>query len=266
MTEYELYQYLKLHFPKENEHCEWKAFSNLKSDVSGRSGDDVISYVSAIANMEGGHLVMGVEDKTLNILGIQNLHDYTPENFPYRIIGNSTHLPNEGLKVDEFKTSDTNRAVWVLHIPKHMPRLPVIAHRKAWQRSGDNLIELSQSRKDAILVEPLHIVDDWSAVTCPATISQLDEAAIAKAKFNFKIKNPRIAGEVEGWDTPTFLTKTKLLINGQLTRTAILLLGKPEAVVHLNPLQPQISWVLYNKDKVERDYQHFEPPLYIGCR
>ena len=265
MTEQELHQYLKTHFPKENEHCEWKAFSNLRSDVSGRAGEDVISYVSAIANMEGGHLVMGVEDKTLEVLGIQQLHDYTAENFPYRILGNCTHLPSEGLKVEPFTTTDTHKTVWVLHIPKHAARQPVIAHRKAWQRSGDSLIELTASRKAAILIEPLHTIDDWSAVACPAaTIQELDEAAIAKARQNFKVKNPRLADEMEYWDTTTFLTKTKLLVNGQLTRTAILLLGKPEAVVHLSPLQPQISWVLYNKDKVERDYQHFEPPYILA--
>lgn len=265
MTDQELHQYLTTHFPKENEYCEWKAFSNLRSDVSGRAGDDVISYVSAIANMEGGHLVMGVEDKTVAVLGIQQLHDYTPENFPYRILGNCTHLPSEGLKVEPFTTSDTHKTVWVLHIPKHAARQPVIAHRKAWQRSGDSLIELMASRKAAILVEPLHIIDDWSAGICPeAMLQQLDEQAIAKARQNFKVKNPRLADEMEQWTTVTFLTKSKLLVNGQLTRTAILLLGKPEAVVHLSPLHPQISWVLYTKDKIERDYQHFEPPYILA--
>jgi len=39
MTEQELHQYLKEYFPKENEYCEWKAFSNLKHDVSGRAGE-----------------------------------------------------------------------------------------------------------------------------------------------------------------------------------------------------------------------------------
>jgi len=36
---------------------------NLKNDFSGHEKDDVISYVSALANMEGGHLVVGVENK-----------------------------------------------------------------------------------------------------------------------------------------------------------------------------------------------------------
>jgi ATP-dependent DNA helicase RecG len=265
MTENELHQYLKTHFPKENEKCEWKAFSNLRTNVSGHAGDDVISYVSAIANMEGGHLVLGVKDKTLAISGIQDLHDFTPENFPYRIMGNCTHLPSEGLKVESFITSDSQKTVWVLHIPKHSPRQPVIAHKKAWQRSGDSLIELTYSRKASILVEPLHTIDDWSAVVCPdVTVQDLDEIAIAKARQNFRVKNPRLADEMVQWDTITFLTKTKLLVNGQLTRTSVLLLGKPEAVVHLSPLQPQISWVLYTKEKVEKDYHHFEPPFILA--
>ncbi len=265
MVEQELYGYLKLHFPEENEHCEWKAFGNLRYAVSGSAGDDVISYVSAISNMEGGDLVIGVEDKSLRIIGIQNLHDYTPEDFPFRIIGNCSHLPSEGLRVELFITTDTNKTVWVLHIPKHLPRQPVIAHRKAWQRSGDSLLELTQSRREAILMEPLHTVDDWSAGICPmVTISQLDEMAITKAKFNYKVKNPRITEEVDGWDTVTFLAKSRLMVNGKITRAAVLLLGKPEATAQLNPVQPQISWVLYSKEKIEKDYQHFYPP-YINA-
>lgn len=215
--------------------------------------------------MEGGQLVMGIEDGTLNILGIQNFHDYTPENLPQRLLGNCTHLPSEGLKVESFTTTDTLKTVWVLHIPKHHTRQPVIAHKKAWQRSGESLIELTQSRRNSILTEQLYSNDDWSAGICSnATIDELDLVAIAKAKVNFKIKNPRIASEVDSWDNQQFLAKAKILINGQLTRTAILLLGKPESAVYLQPAQAQISWVLYNVDKVERDYTHFYPPYVIA--
>lgn len=42
---------------------------NLKNSFCGDEKDDVISYVSAITNMEGGELIIGVEDKTLNIIG-----------------------------------------------------------------------------------------------------------------------------------------------------------------------------------------------------
>ena len=78
MNEKELQQYLLLNYPKEDERCEWKEFKNLKNDFNGKEKDDVISYVSAIANMEGGHLVIGVVDKTLEIVGT-NTYNYDVE-------------------------------------------------------------------------------------------------------------------------------------------------------------------------------------------
>ena len=69
MTEPELQQYLLREYPQENARCEWKEFKNLKNSFRGDEKDDVISYVSAIANMEGGFLVVGVHDKTLEIVG-----------------------------------------------------------------------------------------------------------------------------------------------------------------------------------------------------
>lgn len=69
MLELELQQYLLHEYPQENARCEWKESKNLKNSFFGDEKDDVISYVSAIANMEGGHLVIGVKDKTLEIVG-----------------------------------------------------------------------------------------------------------------------------------------------------------------------------------------------------
>ena len=69
MTSKELQQYLLREFPQENACCEWKEMKNLKNSFAGDEKNDVISYVSAIANMEGGHLVIGVRDKSLEIMG-----------------------------------------------------------------------------------------------------------------------------------------------------------------------------------------------------
>jgi len=265
MTEREIHEYLKTYFPKENEHCEWKAFGNLKNSISGSAGDDAISYVSAISNMEGGSLIMGVQDETLNILGIHIFHDYTPENLPQRLLGNCTNLPSEGLRVEELKSSDTNKTVWVLHIPKHMPRLPVIAHKKAWQRSGDSLIELTPSRRNAILNESLFANDDWSATICPdAKLSDLDSAAIAKARENYKNKYPDQAAEVDTWNDTTFLNKAKVTIKGKITRAAILLLGKPESEHFISPAEAKIRWILKDKDGVEKDYAIFSCPFLLS--
>lgn len=61
-------QYLLREYPQENARCEWKEYKNLKNSFCGDDKNDVISYVSAFANMEGGHLVIGVKDKTLEIV------------------------------------------------------------------------------------------------------------------------------------------------------------------------------------------------------
>ncbi len=121
-----------------------------------------------------------------------------------------------------------------------------------------NLEEIERIRKQATRV-------DWSAGICHvATINDLDTVAIIAARDNFKIKNPRLVPEVDGWDAITFLNKAKVAINGQLTRTAIILLGKPEAEHHISPAIARITWVLKDKDNVEKDYQHFTCPFIIA--
>jgi ATP-dependent DNA helicase RecG len=57
MTANELQKYLKEKYPKENESCEWKEFKRLRHAFSGHKGNDIISYISGIANMNGGHLI-----------------------------------------------------------------------------------------------------------------------------------------------------------------------------------------------------------------
>ena len=152
MTEHELQQYLIKQYPKEDEGCEWKEFKNLKNDFSGHEKDDVISYVSALANMEGGHLVVGVEDNTLNIVGTDT-YNYTTQQATLRLTNLCANLSSEGLDIEEFITEDTHKKVWVIHIPKHLPKLPVYAHNKAWQRIEDSLVELTPERLNAILEE-----------------------------------------------------------------------------------------------------------------
>lgn len=136
MTEKELQEYLRLEYPQENEKCEWKEFHNLKNMFSGNEGQDVVSYVSAISNMNGGELVIGVEDQTLRIVGTDyskltfNGLPATKESAAFKLTEHCTNLSSEGLDIEEFITDDTQKKVWVIHIPKHFPRLPVYAYKR----------------------------------------------------------------------------------------------------------------------------------------
>ena len=69
--------------------------------------------------------------------------------------------------------------------------------------------------------------------------------------------------EIPTWDDITFLNKAKITINGQLTRAAILLLGNPESDTFINPASSKITWILRDRDKIEKDYEHFFCPLLL---
>ena len=271
MKQYDLQQYLQHEYPQENAHCEWKEFKNLKNSFCGDEKDDVISYVSAIANMDGGHLVIGVKDKTLEIVGTDisrltfNGQPANTQSATFKLIEQCTYLSSEGLSVEEFVTDDTQKVVWIIHIPKHLPRRPVLAHKKAWQRIEDSLVELTQERMAVILEEPIYTAKDWSAEIVPdATIDDLDEVAIAKARMMFKKVHSRIpAEEVNAWDAQIFLGKCGLTRNGGITRAAIILLGKYESAFKLRPAVAQVTWTRRDMNQEVVDYEHFTVPFIL---
>ena len=241
--------------------AKWKSWQNLRKHVSASAGDDVLSYASALANMDGGTLVVGVEDKTLRITGIKDFGDYTPENLAQRLAGNCTHLPTEGLHVEVLTTSDTGQVVWLIHIPRHAPRQPVISHRQTWQRIGDSLEKMRPDRHEAILREHL-AGQDWSAGLVPnARLADLDPEAIAKAreKFTAKHQRERWTSDIAGWNTEEFLDRAKITLNRGITRTALLLLGRPQSVGLLSGSVAEITW----KVPSERIVKHFGPPFIL---
>lgn len=262
MNEAQLQAYLLRHFPSENAACEWKEFKNLRHALTGNAGGDVISYLSAIANMEGGHLVIGVEDATLRVVGIQDFNNQTVDNVRQRLLERCRALDSETFHVESFTTDDSGKTVWVFHIPKHRPRMPVYAHDKAWQRLDDSLVEMRQERLEAILHEPLEL-SDWSAqIVEGATHRDLDPVAVALAREKFAERNrtSAFAQDIAGWEVETFLDKARITIQGNITRTALLLLGKPEAA-HFLPTLAQITWKLVGE---EQAYEHFAPPFLLS--
>lgn len=264
MTEKELQEYLQKRFPCENEACDWKEFKNLKNCFNGKEGDDVISYVAAISSMDGGHLVIGVKDHTLEITGTDT-YNYDRQTATLRLVRECSNLPAEGLKIEEFVTSDTVKKVWIINIPKHMPRLPVYAHKKLWQRIEDNLVEMTPSRRDKILTEPLTI-DDWSAEVIPdATIEDLDPRAIAVAREKYKeLFNGARDTEIDGWTDEVFLNKAKLTRKYAITRTTIILLGKSESDHYLNPSICKIRWFLRDENDGNKDFRVFTIPMILA--
>ena len=121
-----------------------------------------------------------------------------------------------------------------------------------------NLYEIEQIRKQ-------DAVDDWSVAVCEhAKIDDLDPKAIAFAIEAYTKKNPSLAEEISSWDTITFLNKAKLCIEGKITRAAVVLLGRHEADHLLGNCHPQLSWILKDREGMERDYKHLNLPLILA--
>ncbi len=54
------------------------------------------------------------------------------------------------------------------------------------------------------------------------------------------------------------------IVHAQVTRAATVLLGRNEAEHFLSPAVARISWVLKDEQGIEKDYQHFGPPLILA--
>ena len=262
MTAQELRALLQERFPVENERHEWKGWRTLKHNVSGTRGEDLRSYVSALANMDGGCVVIGTQDGTLAPTGVVDPADYTPENLPHRLLGICGSLPSLGLHVETLHADDTGAVVWLVHVPRHAPRQPVSAHHAAWQRDHDKLVPLRPDRLAAILSEPL-AGEDWTAAAVPgATLADLDLEALAVARQQYAARHakaPWIA-QLPGWDTIQFLDRARLSSHGTLTRAALLLLGRAERVQALLAHPAEIVW----KAVAERAVQPFGPPFLLA--
>jgi len=142
--------------------------------------------------------------------------------------------------------------------------LPVYAHKKAWQRIGDSLVEMTKARLDAILNE-LQPLEDWSAaIVTDATIEDLDPKAIAYGREKFIAKFPDLQEDAANWDNATFLNKAQLTIKGKITRTALILLGLREAEHFINPSVAKIRWVLKNLQNEEKDSEVLGFPILLS--
>jgi len=125
---------------------------------------------------------------------------------------------------------------------------------------------MTQERLAVILEEPVFEAKDWSAEIVPnATIADLDELAVAKARIMFKkVHSSNIPSEeIDAWTLEDFLSNSGIMIGGKLTRAAIILLGKPVSVFKLRPAVVEVTWTLRDEFKNVVDYEHFTAPFIL---
>jgi ATP-dependent DNA helicase RecG len=149
--------------------------------------------------------------------------------------------------------------VILFQIPAAPQGIPVAFEGFYYGRANESLVALNIEKIERIRNQV--IGKDWSKNIVPeATFDDLDGEAILKAREQFKLKHPTLKEEVDVWDDVTFLNKAKVTINGKITNTAILLLGKDESNHFVSPAIAQITWVL--KD-APGGYEHFYTPFIL---
>lgn len=228
--------------------------------------DKLGKYFSALSNeanlcrQSRAWLVLGVKDDR-TVVGTQFRTQATDLMSLKKEVADKTTHRLTFIAIHEVAHSQGR--VLLFEIPAAPQGLPVAWNGHYYGRDGESLGALNIEEIERIRLQ--NRAADWSAVTLPeASLEDLDPEAIQQARKSFARKNPRLATELETWDTPTFLNKAKLTINAKITRTAILLLGLPEAAHWLNPASATITWILKDRDGLERDYQHFTCPLLLS--
>jgi ATP-dependent DNA helicase RecG len=257
---------------KLNELCSLPAETEVLEFKEAKNGYDfgkLGKYFSALsneANLKGKNdawLIFGIENKNRTIVGSQ----FRANNRPYLDslkgeIANKTNNRFTFIEIYELNNLPQGRVV-MLQIPASPKGIPISWEGHFYGRDGEELSPLNIEEIERIRKQVTQT--DWSATICNgASINDLDDNAIQIAKANYKIKNPRLATEIDSWDTVTFLNKAKLTIKGNVTNTAILLLGKTESDHFIAPAIARITWVLKNLNNEEKDYEHFGCPFLLS--
>ncbi|MEZ6117130.1 MAG: putative DNA binding domain-containing protein [Pirellulaceae bacterium] len=260
MNEAELRQKLDelLRLPHETE---WLEFKEAKSNFDFRELGRYFSALANEANLKNhpcGWLVFGVVNSDRSICGSNFRNDPASLNsLKHEIARQSDRVTF----LEIYTVAHPDGRVVMFQIPPASPGMPVSFQGHWYGRDGESLVALSLQELETIRGQISH--QDWSAGECSdASLNDLDPIAIQQARTKFRDKNSAkpFAKEIDAWSDEVFLDRAKICRQGKITRTALLLLGRPESVHHLNPSVAQITWRLEGE---ERAYEHFGPPFLL---
>jgi len=242
----------------------------FKEAKGGYSEDKIGQYFSAISNeanlkqQQYGWFVLGVSesvDKHIVGTSFKSGKSELLEKFKYGISKDLTDGISFLDVIELYPDVDGKKhRVLMFKIPASAVGIPTEWKTKYYARSGDSLVPLQQSKIDIIRQQNRQ---DWSRQIISGTsIDFLDNDAIAFARQKYKEKMNRshISEEIEVMSDEEFLTKLKLMKNGQVTNAAMVLLGSSE---HDDIFEkaPSLMWRLYGSDGELKDYEIFGVPF-----
>lgn len=254
-------------YNQETRHIEFK--SNYQDANTLGEYISALSNGATLDNVDFGYLFFGVDDKTLEITG--TTFDATTKKVSFKL-DKSNKSPNQYLELGlrqyispkiNFQiltfTSNNNKRIVAFKIPAAKGE-PTYFMGKAYVRVDSCKTELKGY--SSWIREIYNSQEDWSAqIIESATLDDLDPEAISIALNGYCQRFPHRQEEAKNWSSTQFLDHAKITINGKITRTALLLLGKEESTHHLNHIA-QIVWRLQTTD--ERAATIFYPPFLLS--
>lgn len=245
----------------ENEVVEFKEANN---DFDKNRIGQYFSAISNEANLQGlqfGWLVFGVRNKDKKIIGTEYRDTQGLETLKQEISANTTGGISfiEVYEIYPVVDGEKKRVI-MFQIPAAATAIPTGWKDHYYGRNGESLGALSIEEQDRIRGQEKK---DWSKQIIPgATIEHLNKNAIsiAREKYKEKMNRTYIAEEVDKMSDEEFLIKNKLIVNGQITNAAMLLLGN-EDYDYLFNTTPEASWRLYDSKDDVKDYEIFKIPF-----
>lgn len=226
--------------------------------------DKLGQYFSALSNeanlknTKSAWLVMGIADDR-TVVGT-NISDKQINEYKEEI---SKHTSPRCTFTGVYRVRRNEKDILLFEIPATPKGQPMSWKGHRYGRDGESLGALSDFEYDEIKSQITS--EDWSAqVIEDADITDLDPKAIEKARFEFTKKNQKLKDEIPTWSDEEFLNRAKITKNSKITNTAIVLLGKSISEHYLSPAVAKITWILKDKDNIEKDYEHFSCPLILA--
>lgn len=239
----------------------------FKEAKTNYSFNEIGKYFSALSNEAN---IRGFQEAWL-VFGISNDKKFTGTEF--RKQGGLQNLKkelvngtNERLTFLEIYEVYMHKCrIIAFQIPPAIRGIPTTWQGAAYAREHESVCPLPMNKVDLIRSQ---IGMDWSKeIVKEASLDDLDPTAVQKARelFSKRQSDRRKAQEIlSQLSDIEVLNKAGITIKGEITRTALLLLGKSEASYFFDGFIPRITWTLYNADNSVKAYEHFDMPLLLA--
>ena len=229
--------------------------------------DKIGQYFSAIsneANLKGsqyGWLIFGVRDRDRAIIGSNYRStrglDVLKQEISQGTNGGVTFI--DIFEIYPLVTGERKRVI-MFKIPAAVTAMPTTWKGHFYGRNGESLVSLSMEEIERIRRQEKI---DWSKqVIMNSSIAHLDSDAIKLARKNILEKSAKehILQELKKMSDEELLTKYRLIVDGNLTNAAMVLLGS-EKYDYLIERPPQVVWRLYGAKGDDLGYEIFNIPF-----